>query len=280
MNEVMIFQYSSAREFLVAVLAEKQVRNPKFSIRAWSKQVGHRNPSILSRILRGERSLKPELAMRVAETLKLTGKPRRYFDLLVLLENAKGHSEKELYSQLLAQLKPDRQFSTLTLDHFRYVADWYHLAILEMTLLKGFKSDPEWIARRLGKPMTAVMVDAAIERMVRLELLERASDGTIRRKPETEVRVGNQAPSEAIRKHHSQMIQKGVEAMQTQSIDRRQILGSTIPLTREGFKKAQQILLQCHRELLALAAPGTGDEVYQLNTQFFSLTEGDGHEGR
>lgn len=274
MNSDSVFQYTQPHEFLSAVLSERQKKNPKFSIRAWSRQLGYRNPSILARILRGERNLKPDLAAKIANSIKLSGKSNKYFHFLVLFRNAKTHAEKEIYGDTLASLRPSNQFTNVTIDHFRYIADWYHFAILEMTALKGFSSDPDWIAKRLNGAITSAMASAALERMIRLELLEKLPNGKIIRTSMNVFRVGNGMPSDALRKHHSQMIQIGLESIETQKVDERQILGTTLTLSSEQSKKAKEIILQCHNELMVLAAKrGEGDETFQLNTQLFLLTK-------
>ena len=38
----------------------------------------------------------------------------------------------------------------LSLDLFRCISDWHHYAILELTFVEGFDSDPKWLASQLG----------------------------------------------------------------------------------------------------------------------------------
>lgn len=273
MNTDSVFQYAQPHEFLAAYLATQQSKHPKFSIRAWSRQIGYKNPSILARILKGERRLKPELAGKIADSIKLTERSKKYFVFLVLLQNAKSQAEKEIYSESLSNLRPDKEFTNLTLDHFRTIADWYHFAILEMTALRDFQANAAWIAKRLDGAITPAVAQSALERLLRLELLQKLPTGEMVRTTTHPFKVGNGLPSDALRKHHSQMIQKGVAAIEAQKVSERQILGTTVTLSPAQIKKAQEIILRCHRDLLAMAASrGTGEETYQLNTQLFLLT--------
>ena len=48
-------------------------------------------------------------------------------------------------------------------DVFSYMSDWYHLAILELTFVKGFKSEAKWMSRRLG--ISEAEVKPAVDRL-------------------------------------------------------------------------------------------------------------------
>ncbi len=38
----------------------------------------------------------------------------------------------------------------MDLDVFKVIADWQHFAILNLTQVEGFKSEPRYVAKRLG----------------------------------------------------------------------------------------------------------------------------------
>jgi hypothetical protein len=49
------------------------------------------------------------------------------------------------------QVKPEElTFRSLAIEEFQFISDWYHYAILEVTTLKGFQNEAEWIASHLG----------------------------------------------------------------------------------------------------------------------------------
>jgi hypothetical protein len=63
----------------------------------------------------------------------------------------------------------------LSLEVFRTLSDWYHLPILELTNVSSFELTPVSAAKALG--ISTAEAEAAIERLLRLELLEASSDG-------------------------------------------------------------------------------------------------------
>jgi hypothetical protein len=61
-----VFHFEDPIAFLNAQLREKQKRDPKFSLRAWSRLMGYENPSLVFHVLKGERRLKMDLALKMA----------------------------------------------------------------------------------------------------------------------------------------------------------------------------------------------------------------------
>src|SRR5690606_4938403 len=120
--------------FLNASLQAVQRHNPSYSLRAWAKQLGLSHVAMLSMVLNRKRRLLPQLSSKISQHYVECGRfdetEARYFDILVLFANAKTIEEQAFYERILSSLRPDRCFSTLGLDHFRVISDWYHFAIL------------------------------------------------------------------------------------------------------------------------------------------------------
>jgi len=208
-----VFQFIDPNEYLLNVLDEKKKNNPNFSIRAWARQLGYKNPDLLAKVLRGERRIKNGLSEKILETLKLSEKAKQYFKILVLLSNTNSITEKELYLSMLKSFNPKKPYSTLTVDQFRYIADWHHIAILELTRLADFKSDLTYIAKRLKSSLSKAQIQNAINRLIRLQLLETDKNGTLKKTSDKPLHVGGNVASEAIRKYHEQMIKKAESAL-------------------------------------------------------------------
>ena len=138
-NHMKIFDYNDPTEYLLSVYNEKKKRNPSFSLRAWTKQIGLRHHAMLSMIFSGKRRLKPGIATKIKNSLDLNPIESRYFDMLVMFKNSDNQEEKGFYADILSGLRPEKTFSDLKLDVFRYISDWYHTAIIEMTNLSDFK---------------------------------------------------------------------------------------------------------------------------------------------
>ncbi|MGZ3789246.1 MAG: TIGR02147 family protein [Bacteriovorax sp.] len=269
-----IFEFIDPIEYVNRQFSLKKELNPSFSLRSYAKLLGYENPSLISSVLKGERKLSSELAEKIASQLNLTPSEQKYFQLLILIKYAKNPSEKMMYKDLLESTRPDiikSEFS-VSVDSFRFIADWYHTAILEMIELKDFRYDLGAIARKLGRGLNRELVEAAVMRLVRLGLVEESKTKRFLKRKEGSFVVDKNIPSDAIKKYHDQFIQFARMAIFDQPIDERDIRSSTITIKKKNYKQAQDILKKAHNDLLELSCKGDGEEVYQVCTQFFRLT--------
>lgn len=269
-----IYDYSDPVEFLHAYLRQAQKTNPAFSLRAWAKQMQLSNAALLSMVMNRKRRLLPSLSSKIREhflrTAKFTKLEAQYFEALVLFSNAKTEDEKFFYQDMLSSMRDDNSFSTLQLDQLRFISDWYHFAIIEMTKIKGFNSDPAWIQVRLGNEVSLTEVTEAVDRLVRLGLLEKDESGQLR-KSKQKLSTTSDIPSASIKKHHSQMIQKALKAMEIQSVNDRDITSHTIAIDTSKLPEAKKMIQNFRRRLGNFLASSESDTVYQLNIQLFNV---------
>ena len=90
------------------------------------------------------------------------------------------------------------------------IADWYHAAILELSQLKDFQSDINWVASRLG--ITQTQAAGAIERLMKLNLL--VETNKIWTANSDAYRTFSETPSPAIRKFHQHILAQAIESFE------------------------------------------------------------------
>jgi uncharacterized protein (TIGR02147 family) len=271
--EPRVFDYNDPVDFLNASLKVMQVKNPQFSMRAWGKQLGLGHVAMLSMVLNRKRKLLPSLSGKISEQFlkqgRFTQDESRYFDMLVLFSNASSMEEKNFYQRILSELRPDRQFSTLDLDRIRFISDWYHIAILEMTYLKDFNSDPQWIRLRLGDSVNESQVKDAIDRLIRLDLLKVTEMGL--KKSQDSLESPTDIPNAALREFHAQMIRKALEALERQAIQDREVSSQTMAISKERLPEAKMMIRKFRRDMSKFLQTDQNDGVYQLNIQLFDV---------
>lgn len=267
-----VFAFNDPVDFLKFELRERQKQNPRFSLRAWSRQVGYKNPSYLSHVLSRKRRLKLELAGKLAADLKLQGRPLRYFEMIVLGSNGDSERERETYQRISKAIRPKRLKATasISMETFALVAEWYHVAILEMTQLADFDSSLEFMHKRLDGRVNRRVLRAAVDRLLRVGLLVRR-EGKLYRSNQAPQFVST-APSEAVRSYHRDFAALAGEAINKQSPQERDFSASTLAFKPANLERARQILKEAHKQIFELAEQGSGEELYQLNTQFFRLS--------
>jgi uncharacterized protein (TIGR02147 family) len=266
-----IYGYEEPRLFLRDVFAQKRRANPLFSLRAWARQMGFRCHTSLVLLLSGKRKILPAHFERINRALKLQGDQEKYFRLLVQKEAAPTAREKEEYASRLALLRPSLKESLLEEEKFRLVADWIHMAILEMTKLRDFRGEPAWIAARLSFGVKESEVAAALERLTALGLLTREGERLV--KTQSRLTTPKDRASDSIREHHRQVLGNAATALGTQTVEERVFNACTMTIASDRLPEAKELILKFRADMEKLLEKDGGDATYQLAVQLFRLTE-------
>lgn len=249
------------RELLRRELDRRLARNQRYSLRAFAGNLGV-PVSTLSRALNGKRGISVSAGVRIADGLALEPRERRLF-----LES------------LAAPSAPAREGASSTgevhdvsEETFRAIADWHHYAILELTYVKGFKSDPRWIATKLG--LEPAVAQSAVERLIRLGLL--AGDGTkLRKTKRTLWAHADAGTTPALRAYLRQSLEQALAAVDRLPPERRTTSAMTMPVDRAKLPLARRMIEEFAVELCRTLATGDMTDVYQLTIDFHSLVQGD-----
>lgn len=233
-------QKQSYRFWLQQEFIRKTALNPKFSIRSFSRQLGL-NSGSLSQILAGKRPVTSKLIQTLEPKLGLPPK----FHL-------------------------GDQYNFIDDETITILTHWYHYAILELTLIKGFKSDVEWISKKLDVPK--VEIGYAIERMLRAELLAKKNGKLVKTQKFLSNFKGNQT-SAAHKEYQRQLIQKALIAIDECPQEDKDITSITMPTNKEKLKEAKEKIKKFRRELSAFLEDCEGDSVYQFTLQLFPITK-------
>lgn len=266
----MLSGHTNYRSYLKAVLAERVTENPGYSLRAFAKRLDMA-PSTLAEVLKGKSGISQDRAVKIANKLGLTDQEKTYFCLLIQFEATKSNELKESILERLNEINPRTKPRDLSVDIFTAMANWYHVAILEMTYLEDLKHTPEAMAIELG--ISAIEACAALERLERLELLEKTLDGKYV-KTDAGFRVEFGSSNIALRKFHKQMLEKSIESIESQSPQEKFIGTETFPLDPAQLKKAGELAEEFFQKILKLSRESKAkSHVYHAGVQVFRLTQ-------
>ena len=265
-----ITKASDYRAILKEELDGRCQQNPRYSLRAFARDL-ELAPSRLSEILNRKQGLSRKGATRIAEILGFHGEERDMFCDMVVSEHARSKTEREVAKIRLAKYQnADEDVVQLQLDAFKVISDWYHMAIIDLSRLGEFKTDPRWIARKLR--ITPIQAELAIDRLLRLGLLERQDDRLVAK--DTDLFVEGGVPSESIKKFHRQILQKATDALTLQSIDKRHFFTQFVTIDRNELAAAKKEIDKFqHRFCSNLERSKTKDSLYCMAIQFFDLLE-------
>jgi uncharacterized protein (TIGR02147 family) len=271
-NSCMIYEHTHYRTFLRSTLTEGMKRNPHFSLRALAAKIGIA-PSSLSEILKGKKNISRDTALKIARGLRLNKKETEYFCLLADFEIARSDENKSMILDRLQHLNPKDPAKNLALEAFRLISDWYHIAILEMHQLKGFKPTPANIAERLD--ITTFEAENALERLYRLELIEKNESGEYR-KTHSRMLSASGVPDKALQNFHKQMLEKAIQSIANQTPKQKLIGSETFAFDQTQLNAANDLMEEFFNKMVKLASSSQHpSDVYHLGIQFFNLTQGE-----
>jgi uncharacterized protein (TIGR02147 family) len=261
---------TSYRDILKIELADRLSNNPAYSLRALARHMGV-SPSLLSDVLKGKKGISSGRAFEVGQALRFDGMKLDYFVTLVQIEETKSPQRKAELLEKLNSLDPKRRVQDISLDVFKVIYDWYHLAILELTTTTGFKLTASTAAKKLN--ITELEADTAIQRLLRLELLKPDATGKLT-KADTHILTTSKVPNTALRNYHAQMLKKATDALTNQTPQEKLIGSETFAFDQKHLKEANVIIEECFTKLVNLALTKKAKKhVYHFGIQLFRLTQ-------
>jgi uncharacterized protein (TIGR02147 family) len=253
-------RFETFRQLLQQTLIDRCKRNPAYSLRSFAQSLGV-NHAILSLLLRSKRKMTERHVLTIGTKLGLKPQDLSYYIDQLKLEQPLSFESK--YVRYLA-LSPD-QFEILT--------NWFPDAILELMRTKGFQSDPEWIASRLG--ISNVEAQATLERLERLKMIRRKPDGGFEDcVGDTSTIPFGETTAAAQRIHQKLLLELSAQKIDTVPLEQRSQTSTTLAIPMKKIALAKQMIREFRSKMQrALQEPaGANDEVYQLQVSFFPLT--------
>jgi len=253
------------RFYLQQQLVNRCRQNPRYSLRAFARFLNIES-SVLSKILRGQRSISNKTFSKIASKLGFSQEEEKSW--ATSLKERRGRPKG---SALFSSEDTNISYQQLSLDAFQVISDWYHLAILELIAVDDFQCDSQWIARALG--LGNIEVKMAVERLERLGLLERAAKNRWIDRGENLSNVTPFATSQSQLQFQKQVLEKALRALDEVAVEKRDqttmtmaIDTSLIPLAKGRIKSFRRNLCK------VLQSTPCKDEVYNLSISFYPLS--------
>ena len=260
------------QDFLLDEFRSRRSRNPHYSLRAYARDLGM-PASKLSQNLRGLCGISVAKAETIALRLQMREDEKQLFLTLVESQHARSRVARQQAVVALAQIR-DENILELSLEKFSAVRDWYHMAILEMTDLRGFRSDLKWIAGKLFLPID--VVKEAVARLEALGLMKLENGEWKQTHRDLELPGG--VPSRTIREHHKQILSKAIVAVDAVAADKREFSSHTFTVNRQDLPELKSAVRDFQRRISKLSQTADKDAVYVLAVQLFPIVESESGE--
>lgn len=183
-------------------------RRPAYSLRAFARDL-QISPASLTEFLHNRQGMSFERATSIGKILNWQPERREHFWDLIQARYGRDVGQRQVaLSRVNERIK--RVPTRIRVDAFKMISDWYHLAIMELIRIRPSLGTPKAVAEELNIPAT--VAKEALQRLTRLGLCEK--DGELWRSSSATSHAGDEAPSEAIRLFHHQILGLSQEALQ------------------------------------------------------------------
>lgn len=235
--------------FLKQELEKRKTKNSQYSLRAFARDLDI-SKTTLSEILTGKRLITPPNLEKIRERLALND--AEYLDL-------KKH----------VGLVEVIERNMLQKNELKIIENWYMMAILNLAKLPKAKYCSTWIAQRLNISKEEAI--EALEILCDKELIIN-NNGILTRTP-IALTTTVDIPSESIKEHHRQSIEKSLTALTQLDPKERDFTTVTYAFNEEDIPHIKEEILHFHRKLGAKFDLKKPNRVYRLNIQFFPLSK-------
>ncbi|MEK6705048.1 MAG: TIGR02147 family protein [Bdellovibrionota bacterium] len=254
------------KKLMVSEWTKSRSNNPSYSLRALARKL-RLPPSAVSEIIKRNRRITAKMAEKILRGLCVDSQTAQG----LIVECAKPIKKKTKMRPGSITDSVGPNFAQLTLDQFHVISDWYCTAILALAETEGFKSDINWIAGRFG--VATKHIECAIERLLRLGLLEKTASGKILSK-QAQFTTPSDIADPSIRKSHFENLELARRSLEVDPVEARDFSIMTIAADPELLPEAKKRIKAFRRELMQFLESGKKREVFRLSIQLFGLSRG------
>jgi uncharacterized protein (TIGR02147 family) len=265
-----IFGFHNYREYLRELFAHAKAQGQSPTRKEIAGAVGL-SLSNLSMILSGSRKLTQDNVVRLGRALGHSTHEQRYFEALVLKDQAESAHTVVDSLRRMNGLRSFRDRNPRESEVLRYLTHWYYVAIREMSALPSFRLDARWIKRSLPVPVPLSEIQKAIDFLLEHRYIELGKDG-MATPPQKTLDCMDGVYKVALGHFHREILDLASRAITDCPAEARNMMGFSFSCSSEGFQRASQIIERAYSEIRALSQETTEpDRVYHAEFCLFPL---------
>ena len=268
-------EYINFTSYLTDFFNEKKASNPAFSVRAFAKFLGLKNPTLLNDVLRKKR--KPTVQIAVSLCRKCFY-PKHQTDYLVKIceyERAKNFEERGLIMVELRRLLAHRTWKVYDLNQYDFMNHPHVLLIYSFMALKDFKPTLSYINKKTRLKITQSQLTNAIDILVRLKHVTVDKNGNYKYSTENAVVAAGDAgvTSEITKKFHVNNMALIKDIFIEIQPHERDVRSTTLAITKSNFKLIVDEIVNAHQKIMDYGMDNSSEEVYIFSTQLIPITK-------
>ncbi len=256
------------------MIAEKSsaagAKRGAFGLRAIARRAGLAGPSLLSMVLRGQRKLTPDIALRLADALSLKGHGRKLLQALAQAETTKSPVERRRARERALELLSRHPETELSASQYRFFALWYMPVLYVWIGGDDFIEDTKAIALRLGGGVRPSEVETAIGDLLAIGAIKRNRSRRLVQSMGA-VTTADDVPPGALNSYYEQMIDRARGALSFPP-DMREFSGLTIAISDSALPRVKEKIRAFRHELNStLSHDPDARKIYHIGMQVFPV---------
>lgn len=255
-----------SKEYLIVEFEIRKKRRSSYSLRAFSRDLGI-SPSSLVDLLKDRSGFSKDRADKVAQILKLDATEKDHFWDLLQSEYAPDEKNKK---SALARIKFRIKSSPIHFSaaSFKAIADWHHLAILEIFDITNGKISEVKLAKKLN--LSLKIVKQGVLRLKNLGLLIESDSKLVPLSDWSHIRT--QDSVFALREFHRQVLELASSALKKQDSNLRESYSGFLSINSKNYQNFRDELCDSFDKLLAkYGSENNCDQVIGFTLQSFEV---------
>lgn len=268
-----VYAYYNYRKYLQDYYDYRKSVQRYFSYRSFAKKAGYSSSGFYLDLIRGRKSLTPQMLPKFIAALGLTEKEGRYFTLMVDFTHATTAASKQAIFEQMSALLPSA-VKSLTKNQQEYYSKWYYVAAREaLAILNIGEKNIQELALFLNPRITLPQAKQAIQLLLALDLIELDLTGCYRSVNKA-IFSGSEIAPLFVHQFQKQMIDLGKDALDHYSTERRNVSCMTMSVSAEGLERIISKIDLFRKEVVDIVRSDEGESmVAQMNIQFFPLSK-------
>src|SRR5512133_584344 len=275
-----VFDYTDYRRYLADYYSESKKSLKAFSYRYFTKKAGINSVGLYKDVVEGRQKLGKAFIYKFSSAMNHSKKEAEYFENMVFFNESTSAEERTLYFERMISCQKTNA-AIIDVTRYEYYNKWYYSAIRALISFGRF-SDNEKSYKKIGSILNPRIqpdeVKNALALLERLGFICKADDG-IFRLTDASITTGVLKPHTNVLLMNVVNFQKEVMTLANESIDRFGIDRINLSTLTLGISEAtvtvvKEELATLRNKIATLAKnDSSADRVYQLNMQFFPMSD-------
>lgn len=264
-----IFEYLDYRDMLRDAFEAKKASSMLYSYRMLAEALGQDTSNIF-RILQKDAHLPARCQSRAIDYLGLTGRSAEYFLLLIAYARERNPQARHDILEKAMALR-DVACRHLEEQELSYFRDWWVVAVRSLVEVMDGHVQPAALAKRLAPPVPEADVAKALELLLDLGLVKKASSGRLILS-QAHLSAGGESKPDAVRHFQRQILSLASESLERFPKEKRDVSTLTLTVDEAAFSEIREMIRefrqQIQKRVEECLAP---DRVMQLSLAFFPV---------